>query len=255
MRIARYSVDDTIRYGVVELEPDGGVSPGTVADLTGDPFVGGVKLTGVRHPLEDVRWLAPVLPRSKVISVVAGPGGKTGFYLKPNTSVVGPGDAIVVPGGVDDVRLGVALAVVIGRICRSVPAERVPEAVFGYTVGNDVTAAGLIRAGLPWGMGTAWDSFTPLGPWIVTHLSIEEASGLDMTALVGDDPVRGASTRDLVWDIVGAVGRLSEVMTLLPGDVILIGPPDGTAPIKSGQPVVINIDEIGALINTVMGPV
>jgi len=264
MRIARYSADDVIHYGVVEVAADGGAYPDSVADLTGDPLSGPVKLTGVRHALDSVRLLAPVLPRSKVIGIAKNsvPGQDTpppptaipALFLKPNTSVIGPGDAIEVPSLSSDTALEGELAIVIGRICRSVPAERVAEAIFGYTITNDVTARDLMAdPGIPWGAAKCWDTFTPLGPWIVTHLSLEEASNLRVVADIDGEPATTGTTRGLIHGVADLVAFLSSMMTLLPGDVILTGAPGGSAAIQAGQTVSIDIEEIGTLANPVIG--
>ena len=258
MRIARYSVESKIRYGVVELDQDGAGNPDTVADLSGDPLAGQVTLTGVRRALTDVRLLAPVLPRSKVIGLVKNlpapdaPTPRLAAFLKPNTSVIGQGDAIEIPSLSQDTALEGELAIVIGRICRSIPVERVPEVVFGYTAANDVTARDLIEPDAPWGMAKCWDSFAPLGPWIVTHLSLEEASSLKITGSVDGQVVTTGTTKSLVHGVADLVSLLSQMMTLLPGDVVLTGAPGGSAPIRAGQTAEIEIEEIGCLSNPVM---
>ncbi|MCL2471089.1 MAG: fumarylacetoacetate hydrolase family protein, partial [Propionibacteriaceae bacterium] len=246
MRIARYSVDGTIRYGVVELETDGTGNPDTVSDLTGDPLSGSVKLAGVRRELADVRLLSPLLPRSKVIGVEpectavhpssSGAGSKLALFLKPNTSVIGPGEAIQIPAISTDTVVEGRLAIIIGRICRSVPPERVPEVVFGYTVSADVTARDLTRPGLPWGLAKSWDTFTPLGPWIVTHLSLEEISAVKIVTMVDETGVT-MSTKDLVADLQDVVSFVSSVMTLLPSDVILVGAAAQPTIVRAGQSV------------------
>lgn len=263
MRIARYTVDDTIHYGVVELEVDQASNPETVSDLTGDPFSGPVKLSGVRHNLADVRLLAPVIPRSKVIGLTRtcasaqAPGGAPdslpGVFLKPNTSVIGPGEPIQIPQLSSQTAAEAELAIVIGRICRCVPAERVPEVVFGYTCANDVTAEDHLTDGGPWGLAKCWDSFTPLGPWIVTHLSLEEVSSLTLSAQIGGQRLTSGSTKSLIMDVAGIVSFVSSIMTLLPGDVILTGAPGGSTPIRAGQEVSVEIEEIGVLNNPVIG--
>jgi len=261
MRIARYSVDDAIHYGVVDLETDGTGHPDTVSDLNGDPLSGPVKLTGVRRALADVRLLAPVLPRSKVIGIAKNsmPGNDNpppatrgpAVFLKPNTSVIGPGEAIQLPAVSTDPALEGELAIVIGRICRSVPVERVAEVIFGYTITNDVTARDQLGDG-PWGLGKCWDTFTPLGPWIVTHLSVEETTNLSIVALVDDEVATTGTTRGLFHGVAALVSFVSGMMTLLPGDVILTGAPGGSAPIRGGQTVTIELDQIGTLTNPVI---
>ena len=137
MRIARYVVGDQIQFGVVELAADGGQNPDTVATLTSDPLAGPVNYTGERHPLSDVRLLAPVIPRSKVVGIgrnYAAHAAELGnevpdeplVFLKPNTSVIGPGEAIVRPVTTNNLHYEGELAVVIGRICRDVPRSAYP---------------------------------------------------------------------------------------------------------------------------------
>jgi len=254
-------VDDRIQFGVVELEADGGANPETVSALTADPLSGPVKLTGERHYLSDVRLLAPVIPRSKVIGLARNnrPTDPAAVlpdpvvFLKPNTSVIGPGEAIQLPPGEHKVALEAELAVVIGRISRSVPLDRVPEVIFGYTVVNDVTARDYLEPEWPWGLAKAWDTFTPLGPWIVTHLSLEEVGTLAVTATIDDEPATRASVNDLAHGVAEVVSFVSNVMTLLPGDVIATGAPGGWSLIAAGQQLSLEIEEIGTLTNPVVG--
>ncbi|MDR1214842.1 MAG: fumarylacetoacetate hydrolase family protein [Propionibacteriaceae bacterium] len=263
MRIARYSVADQIRYGTVELAQDSGQFPDSVADLSGDPVVEPVKLTGARHALSEVRLLAPVLPRSKVIGVARSylptvgaddpaAGQPPQVFLKPNTSVIGPDDPVVVPRLSRDTGLEGELAVVIGRICRQVPLERVPEVIFGYTVANDVTARDYLGFDLPWGIAKGFDDFTPLGPWIVTHLSLEEVSNLTIRTRLDGREVQHGTTKQLRLGVAELVSYLSQVMTLLPGDLVLTGTPPGACQIQPGQLMEVEIEEIGRLSNPVI---
>src|SRR5690606_24984234 len=138
MRIARFAAaGQDPAYGIIELAVDGGDHPDTIAVLNNDPLAGvSVNYTGERHALEDVRLLAPVSPRSKVVAIgknyadhAAEMGGEVPVeaplvFLKPNTSVIGPNEAVVRPAGVEELHLEGELAVVIGRICKEVPLER-----------------------------------------------------------------------------------------------------------------------------------
>jgi 2-keto-4-pentenoate hydratase/2-oxohepta-3-ene-1,7-dioic acid hydratase in catechol pathway len=263
MRIARYAVGDQIRYGTVELAVDGGPHPETVADLTGDPLAGAVNLTGARHDLGTVRLLAPVIPRSKVIGLARNyapnevpppPAAEASpqVFLKPNTSIIGPDDPIVIPSLSHDTGLEGEVAVVIGRICRNVSPERVPEVIFGYTIVNDVTARDFLLPEIPWGIAKGFDSFTPLGPWIATHLTLEEASNLRITTTVDDEVAQHGTTKRLIWPIARQVEYLSRVMTLLPGDVLLTGTPAGACQIAPGQRIDVEVEEIGRLSNPVI---
>ena len=263
MRIARYAVDDQIRYGTVELAADVTLAnaaspfPDGVADLTGDPMAGPVKWTGRRHPLDEVRLLAPVLPRSKVIVVTGNyvddeaTAGDLApeVFLKPNTSVIGPDEPIVVPGASQDTVLEGHLAVVIGRICRHVPEARAPEAIFGYAVAGDVTAWDCQTSGPA--LAKSFDSFTPLGPWIITHLSPAEAGRLALTTRLDEKVIQEGTTRRLHWSIARQVAHLSDVMTLLPGDLILTGTPAGGRRLAAGQVTSVEIGQIGRLTNPV----
>ncbi len=263
MRIARYVAGGDPTYGIVELAEDDGPNPDTIAALTGDPLAGKVNYTGERLPLADVRLVAPVIPRSKVIGVgrnYAAHAAEFGnevpttplTFLKPNTSVIGPGEPIVRPGESSEVHFEGELAVVIGRICRRVPPERAAEVIFGYTVANDVTARDLQRTDGQWTRAKGFDSFCPLGPWIVTHLGLDEVADLELTTEVNGVVKQQASTSDLVFSIPTLIAHISDYTTLLPGDVILTGTPEGVGPLVAGDRVSVRIGGIGTLTNPVM---
>lgn len=265
MRIARFVAPGAgPEYGIVELAADGGEHPETVAALTGDPLAGPVNYTGARHELADVRLVAPVLPRSKVFGVgrnYALHAAELGHdvpsnplvFMKPNTSVIGPDEAIVHPAESSDVHYEGELAVVIGRIGRQVPAERAAEVIFGFTVGNDVTARDLQRSDGQWTRAKGFDTFCPLGPWIVTHLSIAEVEDLRLRTTLDGRLVQDASTADMVHKVAELVAYCSSFATLLPGDVILTGTPAGVGPMALGSRVSVEITGIGTLTNTVVG--
>ena len=261
MRIARFSVDDEVKFGLVEGE---GEQPESleVAEILGHPF-GPVQVTQRRWPLSRVRLLAPVLP-SKVIGIgrnyaehaaelgneAPGKDDPAVVFLKPSTSVIGPSDAIQYPLGVSfDVQHEAELAVVIGRMCRQVPVARVPEVVLGYTCGNDVTARDLQRAENQWGRAKGFDTFCPLGPWIETEL---DPSDLAITCTVDGDLRQAGRTAQMTRPVADLVSYVSEAMTLLPGDVILTGTPAGVGPIVVGQQVSVGIEGIGNLTNRVV---
>lgn len=264
MRIARYALaGEEPTYGIVELKVDGGQHPDTIAALTGDPLVGPVNYTGERHDLSQVRLLAPVIPRSKVIGVgrnYAEHAAELGnevpenplLFFKPNTSVIGPGDPIVKPVETNDLQFEGELAVVIGRICRQVPEDRVGEVIFGYTIANDVTARDLQRQENQWTRAKGWDSFCPIGPWMVTHLGIDEVSQLRITTTLDGTVHQQDSTAKMVRSIPSLVSYISGFTTLLPGDVILTGTPAGVGPMNPGQQISVEIEGIGTLSNPVV---
>jgi 2-keto-4-pentenoate hydratase/2-oxohepta-3-ene-1,7-dioic acid hydratase in catechol pathway len=273
VRIARFAKGDGVAYGVVEGEPQGG-QPGTggatdlgltIAELYGHPFgvdPGGVRLTGNRYPLAEVRLLAPVLP-SKVVAVDRNyPPELDGqeldgeappepvLFLKPSTSVTGPGDAIKYPVKLTErVDFEGELAVIIGRLCRQVPPERADEVIFGYTCANDVTARDLQARDGQWTRAKGFDTFCPLGPWMETGTN---PADLDLTTTVNGAVRQQARTSELRWKVPELVAYVSQVMTLLPGDVLLTGTPAGVGPLTSGDQVSVTIESIGTLTNRVV---
>lgn len=265
MRIVRFAAaGQDPAYGIVELEVDGGEHPDTVAALTNDPLAGvAVNYTGERHQLEDVRLLAPVIPRSKVVAVGANYADHAAemgkevpkiplIFFKPNTSVIGPGESVVIPEGCEDLHYEGELAIVIGRICKEVPTERVPEVIFGYTIANDITARDWQRSDQQWSRAKGSDTFCPLGPWINTHLTIEEASALAIETRVGEDIRQSGSTSQMVRGIAELVSFISGFTTLLPGDVILTGTPAGVGSVDAGDEVHVQIDGLGTLSNPIV---
>ncbi len=264
MRVARFSAGGDPQYGIVELAGDGGPNPDTVATLTGDPLAVTVQLTGERRPLAEVRLLAPVIPRSKVVAVgrnYAAHAAELGnevpstplTFFKPNTSVIGPGEAIVYPEASELVSYEGELAVVIGKICKEVPAERAGEVIFGYTIANDVTARDLQKTDGQWARAKGFDTFCPLGPWIITHFDLDEASNLEIRTSLDGEVKQSGSTSQMVVGIADLVAYISSYTTLLPGDVILTGTPEGVGPMQPGQEISIEIDGMGTLTNTVVG--
>ena len=205
MRIARFAAGGDPQFGIVALAADGGSHPDTVSALTGDPIAMPVQLSGERYELDAVRLLAPVIPRSKVVAVgrnYAEHAREMGqevpeaplVFFKPNTSVIGPGESILYPSTTSELSYEGELAVVIGRICRDVPAERVPEVIFGYTAANDVTARDLQKSDGQWARAKGYDTFCPLGPWITTHQSVDEISDVVITTTVDGEKRQHGST-------------------------------------------------------------
>jgi 2-keto-4-pentenoate hydratase/2-oxohepta-3-ene-1,7-dioic acid hydratase in catechol pathway len=264
VRIARFAAGGDPQYGVVELAEDRGPNPDTVSVLTGDPMAMSVKLTGERRGLDDVRLLAPVIPRSKIVAVgrnyaahaaeMSEEVPKTPLtFFKPNTSVIGPGEPIIYPAASREVSYEGELAVVIGRICKEVPTSRVPEVIFGYTVANDVTARDLQKTDGQWARAKGYDTFCPLGPWITTHQELDEVASLAIRTSLDGELRQDGNTKDLIFTIPEIVAYISSYTTLLPGDVILTGTPSGVGPMLPGQVVSIDIEGIGTLTNPVAG--
>ena len=266
VRIARFTTGEEPLYGVVTGDVDEYGQPAedsVIVALAGDPLYVGVKLLEQQYRLEDVRLLAPVLPRSKVVGIgrnYADHAAEMGndvpteplMFLKPNTSVVGPGDPIFYPPQTSNLHFEGELAVVIGRICRDVPAEQATDVIHGYTIANDVTARDLQKSDVQFTRAKGFDSFCPLGPWIETDLDPQHfADGVRVQTHLNGDIKQDGSTADLIFDIPTLVAHVTSVMTLLPGDVILTGTPAGVGPMQVGDEVEVSIAGIGTLTNKV----
>jgi 2-keto-4-pentenoate hydratase/2-oxohepta-3-ene-1,7-dioic acid hydratase in catechol pathway len=253
MKIARFSHDESIAFGIVDEEDD------ELVVLKADPMFAGYEPTGERVPLADVKLLAPVIPRSKIIAVgknyhdhAAEMGGEPPaeplLFLKPNTSVIGPDDAIVLPAQSEQVEHEGELAVVIGRIAKHVAEADAEAVIFGYTIANDVTARDLQRRDGQWARAKGFDTFCPLGPVIDTELDLD--GGTIETSVNGQRRQEGRLA-DMVHSIPAIVAYASSVFTLLPGDVILTGTPAGVGPLTAGDVVEVTVSGLGTLSNTV----
>ena len=239
MKIARYSYQGAIAFGIVDDDE--------LVVLASDPMFAGFDTTGDRVALVDVKLLAPVIPRSKIVAVVSADA----FVLRPNTAVVGPGDAIVLPAASQRVEVDGQLAIIIGKIAKNVSDADALSRVFGYTVATVVTAADVAsetRAG-------AFDTFLPLGPVIETEFD-EAATAL--RGLINDEEFQavelGDDDRTTEETVSALVAFASSVFTLLPGDVLLAGPLDTPADVVDGDTVAMSIAGIGALVNPVVRP-
>jgi 2-keto-4-pentenoate hydratase/2-oxohepta-3-ene-1,7-dioic acid hydratase in catechol pathway len=235
-----------------------------VVALSGDPLYVGIEVTQEQHRLADVRLLAPVLPRSKVVGIgrnYAEHAAEMGndvpaeplMFIKPNTSVIGPGDPIAYPSLTEELHFEGEVAVVIGRICRDVPAAQATDVIFGYTIANDVTARDLQRSDGQFTRAKGFDTFCPLGPWIETDLDPQDfAAGRAIQTHLNGDLKQDGNTRDLLFDVPAIIAHVTAAMTLLPGDVILTGTPAGVGPMQPGEEVEVAIERLGALTNMVV---
>ncbi len=253
MRIARCVLDAEPFYAVVEGDE--------VVALSGDPFFHGVQPTGTRHALDDVRLVAPIIPRSKVVGFgrnYAEHAAELGnavpesplMFFKPNTSVVGPGEPVRLPSFSEQVSFEGELAVVIGRICKDVPAESAEDVIFGYTVANDLTARDVQATDGQWARAKGFDGACPLGPWIETELDPED---LTLQTEVNGELKQDGSTSEMVHGVRALVAQASAAFTLLPGDVLLTGTPAGVGLVREGDRVDVTIEGIGTLTTHIVG--
>ncbi|MCO5970955.1 fumarylacetoacetate hydrolase family protein [Actinoallomurus soli] len=251
MRIARFTKDGGLSFGVVEDDE-------TIATIAAHPF-GEIQLTGERQPLADVRLTAPILP-SKVVAIgknyaehareMGGePPAEPVIFMKPSTAVIGHRETIAYPSLSERVDYEGELAVVIGHLCRDVPASRAADVILGYTCANDVTARDLQQRDGQWTRAKGFDTFCPLGPWIETEL---DPSDLAITTTVNGETRQSSRTKQLLHGIPELIEYVSRVMTLLPGDIILTGTPEGVGPLQVDDEVSVTIEKIGTLSNTVV---
>jgi 2-keto-4-pentenoate hydratase/2-oxohepta-3-ene-1,7-dioic acid hydratase in catechol pathway len=264
VRITRFAVGDEVSYGLVGTARAGTAAAGgeVIAELAGHPLGGmdGIRLTGTTYLLGEVRLLAPVLP-SKVIGYgPAGPGpagraddgldGDSVMYLKPSTAVCGPSDAVQSPALAQRLEAGGRLAVVVGRLCRRLPPEQAPAAIFGYACALDVAAADLRERDGQWARAKGFDTFCPLGPWIET----EEPGAAELVMSVNGEVRHRARLPGPGREAAALVAAASSVMTLLPGDVLLAGAGGAAAvdvALGCGDEVSVSIDGVGTLTNRV----
>lgn len=252
MKIARFSHDGAINYGIVDDD--------ALVVLDGDPMYTGFNPTGERVALNDATLLAPVIPRSKVVAVgknyhdhAREMGGEAPeeplLFLKPNTAVIGPNDRIVLPEISDQVEHEGELAVIIGAIARNVAAEDAGTVIFGYTAANDVTARDLQQRDGQWTRGKGFDTFCPLGPLVDTEFVPTTGS---IETRVNGEVRQHAPLSDMIHSVGAIIAHASAVFTLLPGDVILTGTPSGVGPLETGDVVDVEIDGLGTLSNPVV---
>ncbi len=250
MKILRYQSVSGPAWGILDEN-------GMICQLEGDPF-GSAGPGAVVGPPSGLKLLAPTVP-GKVICVglnYSAHAAETGsplpelpmFFLKPATAICNPGDPITLPKISDHVEHECELVVVIGRKARNVSEAEALDYVLGYTCGNDVSARDWQRRETQWFRGKGFDTFFPFGPWIETDL---EPGNLGIRTRVNGQIRQNSTTSDLIFGVANLVADASRTATLLPGDVIATGTPEGVSPISAGDLVEIEIDGIGTLANPV----
>jgi len=254
VRIVRVAVDGLPRWGVVDGQE--------VVELIAPPWDGELRRGAPLGALSSLRLLAPSHP-TKVVCVgrnyvehAAEHGVEVPveplLFFKPPSSVVGPGEAIVLPTQSERVEHEGELAVVIGRRCRNVAASDAWGVVLGITCGNDVTARDLQRRDGQWTRGKGFDTFCPLGPWVVVGLEETAVSDLGVSCRVNGSQRQSGRTRHMVFSPAALVEYITSVMTLEPGDVIMTGTPAGVGPLRAGDRVEVEVEAVGVLANPVV---
>src|SRR5512137_846052 len=250
MRVIRYQYK-------TEVSKYGWIYEGQVGEIEGNVF-GEYRRQEARIPLENVKLLAPCQP-SKIICVgrnYAEHAKEHGaevpkvplIFMKPPSSIINPGEHIVLPPQSKQVEHEAELVAVIGKRGRNILPEQAKDYILGYTIGNDVTARDLQKTDGQWTRAKGFDTFCSFGPWIDTDFDVTDAL---ISCKVSGQPRQMASTRDMVFNVGKLIAFISSVMTLEPGDLIFTGTPAGVGPLHDGDVVEVDIDGLGVLSNPV----
>jgi 2-keto-4-pentenoate hydratase/2-oxohepta-3-ene-1,7-dioic acid hydratase in catechol pathway len=258
MRIVRFSAPADLGVGT---DPLFGVlnDQDSILVLRGDPIYSGIVPQDKSLKLSDVKLLAPVIPRSKVVCIGKNYADHAAemdsvvptepiIFIKPNTSVIGPNETIIWPSMSERVDHEVELAIVIGRICKEVPAAKASDVIYGYTIANDVTARDLQKKDGQWSRAKGFDTFCPLGPWIETEFVPKDQK---ITSTLNGEIKQSSVLSEMIFKIPQIIEFVTNVMTLLPGDVILTGTPAGIGPMPAGASISVAIEGLGTLTNKV----
>jgi 2-keto-4-pentenoate hydratase/2-oxohepta-3-ene-1,7-dioic acid hydratase in catechol pathway len=251
MRLVRFRFGDRIATGAADFDSD------AIRVLRGTFFEDPVP-TGEEVPFDDVRLLAPVLP-SKLVCVgknYAAHAAEFGLempeepllFLKPSTAVIGPHDPIRLLPISRRVDYEGELAVVIGALARNVRSEEAFRVILGYTCANDVTLRDLQHENDQWTRAKGFDGSCPLGPWIETDL---DPTDVRVETRLNGEVRQGAQTADMAFGVATLIEYVTSFMTLLPGDVLLTGTPEGVGKLSAGDVVEVEVDGIGTLSNPV----
>jgi 2-keto-4-pentenoate hydratase/2-oxohepta-3-ene-1,7-dioic acid hydratase in catechol pathway len=250
MKIVRYKTnDDEPIYGWVLNDKVGEIQGNIFAEY---------RRRETKTPIKDVKLLAPCEP-SKIICVgrnyvehakeLGSEVSKTPLiFLKPPSSIIATGEPIILPPQSKQVEHEAELVVIIGKRAKNVAVENAKEYIFGFTIGNDITARDLQKTDGQWTRAKGFDTFCSFGPWIDTEF---DASDAVVTCRVNGQMRQMASTRDMVFNVGAIIGYITSVMTLEPGDVIFTGTPAGVGELKNGDVVEVEIEGLGKLSNPV----
>ncbi len=250
LKFARFSYGGPVAYGILEDE--------NIRLIDGTPF-NPFTATEKMYPLEKVRLLEPVWP-SKVVAVglnYTDHAREIGMqipeepliFLKPPSTIIGTDDDIIYPAMSKWVEYEAELAIVIKDTARQVPITKALNHILGYTCANDVTARDLQKKDGQWTRAKGFDTFCPIGPYIVTDI---EPHRLDIELKLNGEVKQSSNTSNMHFKPEFLVSFVSHIMTLCPGDIILTGTPPGVGPIAPGDEVEVTIEGIGTLRNKVI---
>jgi 2-keto-4-pentenoate hydratase/2-oxohepta-3-ene-1,7-dioic acid hydratase in catechol pathway len=249
-----------VRFRHADRIATGAITEGdTIQALEGTFFERPIP-TGEQIELGDVSLLAPVLP-SKVVCVGKNYAAHAAefdaevpeeplLFLKPSTAVIGPNDPIQLLPISRRIDYEGELAVVMGRLARNVRAEDASRFILGFTCANDVTLRSLQRSDDQWTRAKGFDGSCPLGPWIETDV---DPTGVRIETRLNGNVVQHATTEDMVFGVATLIEYITAFMTLLPGDVLLTGTPEGVGRLADGDLVEVEVAGVGTLANPVVG--
>lgn len=251
-RFVRFVAGKEVLYGKLEGE--------MIQALEGDIF-GDYRVTGRQYELKDVRLLAPCQPskavcvglnyRRHAAELTMTVPEEPVIFIKPSTSIIGPGDDIVYWPMVQQLDYEAELVVVIGREAHNVSEKEADQYIFGYTVGNDVTARDLQRKDGQWTRAKSFNTFLPFGPQIVRGIDV---SNVQVQSYLNGELKQNGRTSQMIFPVPYLVSFISKVMTLLPGDIIMTGTPEGVGPMQVGDTIEILVEKIGTLVNRIVAP-
>ena len=249
MKIVRFSANGKIKYGILKGQ--------YIQAITGKPF-NSIKYSGEQYKNSEVKLLAPCQP-SKIVALgvnYVNHGVELNhpvpesplIFIKPATAVIGPEDNIIYPPSSQQVDYEAEMGVVIRKVTRRIKKENALDYVLGYVCFNDVTARDQQKADGQWTRAKSYDTFAPLGPCIETEL---DPKNVNVESYLNGKLKQQGNTSDLVFPVTELIHFISNVMTLLPGDVIATGTPSGIGPMQPGDTIEIKIPPIGTLKNYV----
>lgn len=239
--------DQNVRYGVLKDDQ--------INVIEGDIFAT-YSVTDETVDANEVKILAPIEP-SKVVCIGLNYVDHAKemdleipkeplIFLKPNTTVIATEDDVIYPDQTEHIEYEAELGIIIGKESKNIEKEDAKDAIFGYTIANDVTARDLQFSDGQWTRGKSFDTFCPIGPGIVRDI---DPSNLNITLHVNGEVQQDSNTKNLIFDVEYIVSYVSKVMTLLPGDIIITGTPPGVGPVEAGDEMVVRIEGLGELRN------
>lgn len=246
-----------VRFEVGERTASGILTGEEIIELDGD-FYGILKTAGTSHAVSRVKLLAPCVP-SKIVAVglnyrdhaeemrLAVPGEPV-VFLKPPTSVIGPGGTIIYPAMSEQVDFEAELGVVIKNRIAGINPDQSKDHILGYTCANDVTARDLQKKDGQWTRAKSFDTFCPVGPWIESELDTRD---LLIESYLNGERRQSSRTSQLIFPVSYLVSFISRIMTLTPGDLIITGTPAGIGSMKPGDDIEVRIEGLGSLKNTI----